>query len=505
MDRDSEGVLIAKELTITRKDEKNSTLKIPLNPDGTVLLRFFGSQNSRPFAIPKFSVARVSAHLNALSRVYEMNETHPLEKKLVIVGPTALAVYDLRPNPVQKDGGGVYIHANMAARILEAFKKGTSPVMRYASLTNNLLVLVFSVLLVCLLTISMGGFKGVWFYIVLIAGLIYFDIKIFHDEGIVFESFSVLLSSIFALVSVLAYKYFTEERDRAFVKGAFEKYVSPDVVGSIIADPKKLNLGGERRELSVLFSDVRGFTNISERMGAAELAKFMNDYLTPMTEIVLEERGTIDKYMGDAIMAIFGAPIGYDTHAQQAVKAGLRMLARLEELKVGWKEKGLPPIDIGVGVNTGEMSVGNMGSTRIFSYTVMGDAVNLGSRLEGLTKEYDVKFIVSEFTRAKLGDEFVLRELDRVKVKGKDTPVTIFEVMGLSSDPRAEQWRAWATRFEEALNLYYAQKFDEASKIFWELDDQKLPTAELYVKRCALWAQNPPPASWDGSWTMKTK
>jgi len=503
--RNRHGKLISKNLNISRSDKELSRLSIPVNPDGTVLVRFYGSQYERPFPVPKFSVASIGSHLQGLSSVYKMDDTHPLEKKLVIVGPTALAVYDLRPNPVQPDGGGVYIHANIAGRILQAFKDGSSPVMRYASPIQNYLVLIFLVFAVCFVTIAMGGFKGVWFYLIVAFAGLYFDIKLFHRDGLVFESFSMILSSIFALVSILAYKYFTEERDRAFVKGAFEKYVSPDVVGAIIADPKKLNLGGERRELSVLFSDVRGFTNISERMGAADLAKFMNDYLTPMTEIVLEEKGTIDKYMGDAIMAIFGAPIPYDRHPQQAVKAGLRMLERLEELKVGWIEKGLPPIDIGVGVNTGEMSVGNMGSTRIFSYTVMGDSVNLGSRIEGLTKEYDVKFIVSEFTRAKLGAEFVCRELDRVKVKGKDVPVTIYEVLGESSDSRAPEWQEKASRFEQALKLYYETKFDDAAKLFWALDEEGVSTSEIYVKRCALWASNPPPEDWDGSWTMKTK
>jgi adenylate cyclase len=250
-----------------------------------------------------------------------------------------------------------------------------------------------------------------------------------------------------------------------------------------------------------MFSDVRGFTTISERMGAAELAKFMNDYLSPMTDVILANKGTIDKYMGDAIMAIFGAPIEYPNHAQKAADAALEMMTKLQELKVGWAAQGLPPVDIGIGINTGEMSVGNMGSTRIFSYTVMGDSVNLGSRLEGINKEYATHIIVSEFTRVQLPQEYLCRELDRVKVKGKLKPVTIFEVV--CKNPTEEQ-KLGVQKFEAALSLYYKQMFLEAQVLFKGLAATD-PTAEIYVDRCVYWTEHPPESSWDGSWTMKTK
>jgi adenylate cyclase len=268
-------------------------------------------------------------------------------------------------------------------------------------------------------------------------------------------------------------------------------------------DPRKLNLGGQKKELTVMFSDVRGFTTISERMGAAELATFMNNYLTPMTEIVIENRGTIDKYMGDAIMAIFGAPVAYDEHPAKAVDAGLQMLEKLDrDLKPAWRAQGLPEVDIGIGVNTGDMSVGNMGSNRIFAYTVMGDAVNLGSRIEGINKEYKTRLIVSEFTRKYLGPDYVCRELDRVKVKGKVLPVTIFEVM--AKGPGHDHLRLRAQKFEAALALYYAQKFLEAEALFRGLEAED-PTSGIYVERCVEWRAEPPGADWDGSWTMKSK
>lgn len=503
VERSQDSRLFLKQLQILRSNSKS--LIIPLLPDGSVGVRFLGSQMDRPFAIPKFSVAHMSSHLKSLSSVYELDKELPLKNKLVLFGPTALGVYDLRPNPVQKDAGGVYLHANMAARIVEAFDKGTNPTMSYASVQTNVSLLLLIVFLVSLSTMGVGGFKGIWFYLIILSAGLYVDIYFFEKQGLVIETFTILIASLSTMILLLAYKYFTEEQDRAFVKGAFEKYVSPDLVDSILADPKKLNLGGEKRELSVMFSDIRGFTNISEKMGASELAKFMNDYLTPMTEIILEDKGTIDKYMGDAIMAIFGAPVSYANHAHQAVYAALRMLEKLDQLKLLWKEQGLPAIEIGIGVNTGDMSVGNMGSTRIFSYTVMGDSVNLGSRLEGLTKEYGVRLIVSEFTHAQLGQEFVCRQLDRVKVKGKNKPVTIYEVMGLASHPKAQEWKTLADSFEQALNHYYQSQFVEAQKLFQELAQKNDLTSEIYSERCALWLETPPETGWDGSWTMKTK
>ena len=498
------GRTYTKAIVIKRKN--GDTQQIPVLPDGSIPLRFYGSQHHIPYPIAEFSLARTDVlFAPEFQKAYGLDPQYPLKNRVVIIGPTAIGVYDLRPNPVQADGPGVFIHATAVSRLLGSLLGESKDfTIRYPSLSLSLGLLWGVGLLLALSVLFSRGLSGSWGFIFVVLGFLGFDYWAFTRSYLALDAVSVLICLTLLFVGILAYKYFTEEKDRAFVKGAFEKYVSPDVVGSILADPKKLNLGGERRELSVLFSDVRGFTNISEKMGAADLAKFMNDYLTPMTEIVLEEKGTIDKYMGDAIMAIFGAPIGYEEHPSKAVEAGLRMLEKLETMKPAWREKGLPPIDIGVGVNTGEMSVGNMGSTRIFSYTVMGDSVNLGSRLEGLTKEYGVKFIVSEFTRAKLGEVFVCRELDRVKVKGKAIPVTIFEVMGRATDAGAEELRRKAEIFSSALQKYYASDFQAAQAEFETLKEHDA-TAEIYVERCALWREEPPPEGWDGSWTMKTK
>ena len=257
--------------------------------------------------------------------------------------------------------------------------------------------------------------------------------------------------------------------------------------------------------MSVLFSDVRGFTTISEGLEPKELSKLMNACLTPLTGIIHKQRGTIDKYMGDAIMAFWGAPLEDPEHARHALEAGMEMIARLNAMQKQFREQGWPPINIGVGINTGEMSVGDMGSEFRMAYTVLGDTVNLGSRLEGLTKGYGVQIIVSETTREAVPD-FVFRELDRVRVKGKDQPVTIYEPLG----PKAsisKELRHELRLYQEAIKLYRAQNWDMAEIQFINL--QKLAPQRmlyrLYVERIGLSRANPPAPDWDGVFTHVTK
>jgi adenylate cyclase len=270
-------------------------------------------------------------------------------------------------------------------------------------------------------------------------------------------------------------------------------------------DPENYSLASQKLELSVLFSDIRDFTSISEGLDAAELSDLINQYLTPMTRVVHTTKGTIDKYIGDAIMAFWGAPLRDTHHAARAVGAGLEMLAALETLNKEFKKKGWPHMAIGVGINTGPMNVGNMGSEFRQAYTVMGDAVNLGSRLEGLTKSYGVAFIVSEFTRW-AAPEFFYRELDRVRVKGKAEPVTIYEPLGMR-DQLSAQTIADAQLFEKALRYYREQKWDEAVKVLNELllVDPDCFLFKLYLERVEIFQQDPPGADWDGVFIYKTK
>lgn len=294
--------------------------------------------------------------------------------------------------------------------------------------------------------------------------------------------------------------------NRNKIKGAFEQYVSTSIVEEMLKHPEKLHLGGVRKFLTVLFSDIRGFTSISEGMESQDLVVFLNSYLTEMTEIVLKYHGTLDKYMGDAIMAIYGAPVEQSDHARRACASALEMMSRLRELQDIWRAQSKPAINIGIGLNSGLMTVGNMGSEKRFDYTVMGDNVNLGSRLEGTNKEYGTNIIISEFTQAQTQGEFVTRELDFVRVKGKHEPVRIYELIGRPGDVDADTLAA-IQQFEAGLVSYRNRQWQAAIEAFTgvlRLRPADAPS-RLYLERCQMYQQTPPPDDWDGVYTMTHK
>jgi len=288
----------------------------------------------------------------------------------------------------------------------------------------------------------------------------------------------------------------TEGREKAKLRAVFSQYVSGPVVDRILADPARARLGGERKELTVLFSDIRGFSLFSEGMAPEALAAFLGEYLTPMTELVLASGGTLDKYIGDAIMAIWGAPIDVPDHAARACEVALKMQETLIELNQGWAKAGKPAVAIGVGINTGAMAVGNMGSAARFDYTVLGDQVNLGSRLEALTKEYGIPILVGESTAMSAGSGYVFREIDLVRVKGRAGAVPVFELVGRAGavvDPT----------FASALADYRRREFVPAQQAFAALADD--PVARILAARCAELAAEPPGEDWDGVYEQRSK
>ena len=288
----------------------------------------------------------------------------------------------------------------------------------------------------------------------------------------------VLVQLPIALFVGLLAQYLTEAHSRRQLKAVFGQYVPPEVVEEMSRNPdQNLSVDGESRELSVLFCDIRSFTTISESLAADELKKLLNHFFTPMTRIIFEKRGTIDKYVGDMIMAFWGAPVQNPAHSQHAVEAALAMLEKVDELRPEFAERNWPRVDIGIGINTGLMNVGDMGSEYRRAYTVIGDAVNLGSRLEGLTKYYGVRLIVSETTASGL-DGLVLRCLDRVKVKGKQEPVTIYEPVGPAAGVSPELVRE-VDASNRAIQYYFAGKWEMARTAFHALRDA-VPERKLY-------------------------
>lgn len=424
-----------------------------------------------------------------------------LKDRIVLVGTTAPGLMDLRATPVQNVYPGVEIHANMIAGILDqnikqrpAYTVGAEFVLLL--LTGLLLALLLPALAPLWATISAA---------VVLAAYVAFNLVAWQAANLVLPLASGLLLISVIYVLNMTYGFFVESRGKRQLAGLFGQYVPPELVDEMAKNPEAISLEGESREMTVLFSDVRGFTSISEGLDPKQLTQLMNEFLTPMTHVIHDNRGTIDKYMGDAIMAFWGAPLPDPQHASHAVKAGMQMLARLNELQAQFRQRGWPPIHIGIGLNTGVMTVGNMGSEFRMAYTVMGDAVNLGSRLEGLTKNYGVQMIVSEFTKASV-PEYVYRELDIVRVKGKDKPVVIYEpVCATGEEDKALQDEL--KLYRETLKLYRAQNWDLAEMQFINLQ-QMYPQRALYamyMERIAHYRQNPPDADWDGVFTFQTK
>jgi adenylate cyclase len=331
------------------------------------------------------------------------------------------------------------------------------------------------------------------------------DLVVWGEAGLVLPLASSLLMTISLFTTNMAYGYFVESRSKRQFTELFGQYVPPELVDKMAEDPGKYSMEGRSEQLTVLFSDIVGFTSISEGLSPKDLSAFINEYLTSMSLVIRDHHGTLDKYIGDAIMAFWGAPVADPEHARHGVLAGLAMQARLLEINELVRSRGWPPIRIGIGVNTGVMSVGDMGSKIRRAYTVMGDAVNLGSRLEALTRVYGVGIIVGQSTRDIVKDG-VFRELDRVRVKGKDEPVAIFEAVGIEgsvSDALLAEIRLW----HQCLRQYRAQEWDQAELSLLNLTRVN-PDHQLYREfgeRLEHLRASPPGAGWDGVTAFKTK
>ncbi len=419
---------------------------------------------------------------------------------IVFVGATAADLHDA--NLVPTSGGipmpGVEIHAS----ILDTLKSG-----RYLHEISRLLVALIIILLGVLIGLFVTFLRArynlpltiVLWLTVLVMALVLFD------RGKIMDVVWPSLVIIFSYAGVTLERRISSDREKRKMKAAFSRYVSASVVESILKDPGKLRLGGEKKEMSVLFSDIRGFTSIAEGLTPEKLVEILNKYLSRMTDIVFKHEGVLDKYIGDAVMAFWNAPLEQKDHAWRAVAAGLAMRENLQEMNAR-KAFGNVEIKIGIGINSGDMVVGNIGGAARFEYTVIGDNVNLASRLEGLTKEYGIWILITEFTRAKLNDEYLLRRLDKVAVKGKKEPVMIYEVMELANKASAEQ-KSLAQEFEAALDAYFAKDFSGAVVKCDELlkkypDDGPSKTLR---ERSSHFLQDPPPEAWNGTWVYTKK
>ncbi|MEN8205453.1 MAG: adenylate/guanylate cyclase domain-containing protein [Pseudomonadota bacterium] len=424
------------------------------------------------------------------------------EDRIVLFGTTAVGLYDMRSTPVGSVYPGVEVHANVIAGLLD----GDFPYEPSWALGANIAVLVVLGIMSVFIVPFIGPLAILLISLLMLVLVTALNLWVWSGYGLVLAIVAPLLLIATIGTFDLAYGFLVEARGRRQLKAIFGQYVPPDIVNEMNKNPGgNFAVEGESRELSVLFCDIRSFTTISETLAADELKKMLNFFFTPMTRIIFERRGTIDKYVGDMIMAFWGAPVLDVDHRRHAVLGALEMLETLEALQPELKAHHWPPINIGIGINSGMMNVGDMGSEYRRAYTVIGDAVNLGSRLEGLTKYYGVRLIISVSTAEGL-DDFTLRCLDRVKVKGKNEPVDIYEPVGLA-DVLSDELAAEVADSNAAMEFYYAGDWERARSAFKSLQ-AAWPERKfygLYLDRIGqLQAQGTQPG-WDGVFVHTSK
>lgn len=464
------------------------SLKIPVDDTVSALVPYRGRQGS-------------FRYYSAVDVLQERIDIAELQGKIVLVGTTAPGLKDQRSTPVDPVYPGVEIHANLIAGMLDENIKQKPPYVVGA----EFMLLLLSGVAMALLLPFLSPFKSMLVTLLVMIIVLATNMTVFHLGNLVLPLASGLVMILMLFTINMAYGFFVEARGKRQITGLFGQYVPPELVDEMAKNPESFSMEGESREMTVLFTDVRGFTTISEGLDPKALSALMNEFLTPLTEVIYKHRGTIDKYMGDCIMAFWGAPLADPAHARNAILAAIEMQQVLRDLQPHFRSKNWPEIKIGVGLNTGRMSVGNMGSKIRLAYTVMGDAVNLASRLEGITKEYGADIIVGEGTRNAV-PEVVFQELDRVRVKGKDQAVAIFQPLGLSEQLNAGRIEE-AQLFQEALKLYRNQDWEMAELRLTELlkisSDSKL--YRTYLERVEFLRANPPGPGWDGAFTFETK
>ena len=479
---------------------------IPTDGIGAVLV---------PYRGPSFSFTYFSA-TDILNDAVDPEKLEKLESTIAFIGATATGLNDLKATPVSKIFPGVEVHASIAAGIIDSANTvgeteagtlqpatfPTEPV--WAQGLNFVITLVIGLILAILLPF-MGPLVSILLFIGSAVGMLGFNIWLWTEYNFVMAVASPLLTIFLLAISNLAYGFIFESQGKKHLRDQFGQYIPPALVDQMLESDQDLGFEGDRREMTVLFADIRSFTTISESLSPTELKDMLNRFFTPMTEIIFNKQGTIDKYVGDMIMAFWGAPLKDPDHAKHAIDGALTMLAKVDAMKEEMDALGYPPINLGIGLNTGMMNVGNMGSEFRRAYTVLGDAVNLSSRLESLTKQYGLKLIVGENTR-KGQDDYIFRRLDKVQVKGKTEPVVIFEPICLVEDA-TDSLLADLETHEQALEFYYAREWTEAKKLFTQLkeNDPDRMIYSIYLDRMSSMNELLLTEDWDGTFEHTSK
>lgn len=462
----------------------NPLRSIPVNHDGVALIPFF----KEPKTYPAYSLSDVlSGKVPAGT----------FRGKAVLVGEYGTLIHDEHFSPADLGTAmpGVEFHANFLDGLI------TGQFLRTLSTTETGILVALASLASAAVFLFASVPVSVTYAVAFLSVSLFSGWYAMAAHGVVISHFILSIAGVFASFPVAyAYRYFVVDRDRHYIEKAFSRYVDPEVVEAIAANPGALNLGGEKRDVAVFFSDIAGFTTISESIGTEKLFTLIGEYLSQMTDILIQNKGTLDKYVGDAVMGLFGAPLPLENAEVLACRTALEQQARLRMLRFKWKKEGLPVVETRIGIHAGEAMIGNIGSKTRFNYTAMGDTVNLASRLEGVNKEYGTFICVSETVAKRAADEFVFRELDTIKVKGKTEGVKIFELVGFSDDANLD--RGKITKYESALALYRQGDFALAKTGFSAISGDA--PSGVMADRCQLLLKGKTILE-NGIFTMTTK
>ena len=496
-------------ITLVNREDEEKAIEIPLDAAGfgRLLIKHKGPAKS----FHHFSLA------DAYDNTFTEKEKKELKGSVLLLGATATGINDIRPNPFDPAIDGVENHAAGIYNIIrQDFLKRPRQMIEIEFMIVLGVGLIFSPLLIWGHAISAG--LGL---IAFIGGFLAIDYFYWFQQGI--WAFIAVpcgqILSMFLLTNI--FKYISEEKDKKFLKNAFSNYISPELIEDMHNSGEPPKLGGSSGILTAYFTDIQGFSSFSEKLTATQLVELLNEYLTAMTDTLLEEKGTLDKYEGDAIIAFFGAPMKLEDHAVRACKVAVRMQEVLLELRKKWVSEGdkwpqiVKEMKMRIGINSGEIVTGNMGSRDRMNYTMMGDSVNLAARLEEAAKQYGIFTQLSHFTKDLTGDHFEMRELDTIRVVGKSEPVTTYDLLGVKGQT-GQGLVMLKDKFHEGLAHYKNMDWDKAIATFeecqeleWkrypELKGKKTNPSEVYIKRCQHFKEEPPPADWDRVYTLTSK
>ncbi len=462
---------------------------VPTDEEGRILINYRGKEKTFP-------------HISITDILGGSVSPDRLKDKIVIVGATAVGIYDLRVTPFGEVFPGLEIHANLVDSILaEDFLHRPKWVAIF-----DLLAILVAGLCMGLVLPRVSVIPGLAAMLGVFLGYILFCQYLFSHHGLVLNIVYPLSVLLLVYLSITAQRYFAETKQKRFIKNAFSTYLAPSVVKQLIESPESLELGGEERDITAFFSDVQGFTSVSENLSPTQVVELLNEFLTEMTDIILQNEGTVDKFEGDAIIAFFGAPNLLGDHAIRACRASTQMQKRLDELRRKWEEEGKPSLKMRIGLNSGRAVVGNMGSASRMDYTMMGDMVNTAARLEGVNKIYGTYTLIGESTFYNAGDLFACRQVDSIRVVGRLQPLAVYELLDFA-DAIDSRLRQVLDDYDRGLQAYRKRNWDLAIDCFrrvMEIDPADGPSGTM-LSRCLAFKHEPPADNWDRSYDIRVK